>query len=105
MERNQKYRLIVEVHDMTKIPGQYNPFNDPVPGAQLRVKIDGDDLERIISGRIFEYWNLKDAAVSADNVWKLWSQQFGRLKRISKKAVEKFMYDIESVIEKESLEN
>ncbi|MFZ5645773.1 MAG: hypothetical protein ACOY46_19625 [Bacillota bacterium] len=102
MKKQQNYRLMVEVRDMTKVKGQINPFNDPVPGTQIIVELDGDDLEHIMYRRLFEFWNREDAEISALGIWRLWNDRFGRKTKLSKKAVKQYMFDIESVVKSEA---
>jgi len=89
MENQQNYQLMLEIRDMTKEKGQMNPFNDPVPGTQIIVELDGDDLEHIMYRRLFEFWNPEDAEISALAIRQLWDDRFGRKTKLTKKALKR----------------
>lgn len=98
MENQLNYRVIVEVNEMDKQSGQIDDLNEPFPGTQVIVELDGDDLEHIIYRRLLEFWNREDAEISALRIRQLWNDRFGRKRKITKKAVKQYMFDIDSVI-------
>lgn len=100
MEKQQNYRLMVKVCDVDKENGQIDDLNQPVPGTVVIVKIDGDDILYLLSGREFYFWDRdrENAEVSASKIGQLWKERFEKKIKISKKEVEKFMHDIDSVV-------
>lgn len=98
MEEQQNYRLMVEVHDVDKGNGQIDDLNLPFPGTVVIVEIDGEDMLYLLSGREFYFWDRENAEVSASKIMQLWKERFDGKTKISRKAIEQYMYDIESVV-------